>query len=196
MRASQRYYYRLMSNSMPGFVDPYKMAKKQQALQGTVAVASMLRVTKLLASDDGELAYSLLFDVDADDCCYISGKLEGKLLMNCQRCLQDFWHEIDCSFKVSPVPNDEAAKELASDYEPVIIEDAKLDPAELLEEELILVMPIVAMHHLNDKSCKETAKILEDKVQESTNPFRVLQELKLKKNGQQAGDKNGSTTES
>jgi len=196
MRASQRYYYRLMNNSMPRFVDPYKMAKKQQALQGTIAVASMLRVTKLLASDDGELAYSLLFDVDEDGCCYISGKLQGKLLMRCQRCLQNFWQEIDCAFKVSPVANDEEAKELASDYEPVIIEDAKLDPADLIEDELILVMPLVAMHQISEQGCREAAKILDDKVQESTNPFRILQELKLKKNGQQAGDKNGSTTES
>lgn len=178
---------------MPGFVDPYRMAKNKQTMQGSIPVARMLRATKLLASDSGELTYSLLFDADNDGCCYIAGELHGALMMRCQRCLQTFLKEIKCSFKVSPVLNDAEAKELASDYEPVIVEDDKLEPASLIEDELILALPIVVMHEIDQQGCK---KILADKTQELTSPFQVLQELKLNKKGQQAGDKNGSTTES
>jgi len=193
MGPCQRYHYRLMSNSMPGFVDPHRMAKNKQSLQGTIPVASMTRAVKLLASDEGELTYSLLFDADEDGCCFISGELQGKFSMRCQRCMQTMVKELKCSFKVSPVLNDEQAKALASDYEPVIVADDKLEPASLIEDELILAVPIVVMHEVNESGCVDSYAA---KAQEPANPFRILQELKLKNKGQQAGDKNGSTTES
>mgnify|MGYP000573662146 CR=1 FL=1 len=181
---------------MSGFVDPYKLAKRQQSMQGSFPVASMQRATKLLASDQRELTYSLMFDIDEDNCCFIKGELRAVLTMRCQRCMQTFEQELNCNFKVSPVPNDEAAKGLSVVYEPVVVFDAKLDPAELIEDELILALPIVAMHDIEDVACKNATELLADKAQNLVNPFQVLQDLKLNKKGQKAGDKNGSTTES
>lgn len=193
MRPRQRYYYRLMSNSMTGFVDPLKMAKMGQSLHGVIKVAAMPRVIKLLASNEGEVAYSLEFSNDEDGRCFIVGSISGGLSMNCQRCLATFVHEIECSFTVSPVLNDEEARVLTKEYDPVIVVDAKLALDELIEDELILALPIVVMHDQNHPNCKE---LVTTKEQELTNPFQILQELKLKKNGQQAEDKNGSTTKS
>lgn len=183
-----------MSNSMPGLVDPYKLAKRQQRLQGSIPVALMLRALNLLASDRGEVAYSLMFAHDAQGCCFISGQLQAKVVMRCQRCLRDFEQQLDCDFKVSPVADDEAAKNLSLEYEPILVMDAKLELGELIEDELILAMPIVALHAVDDEACKHTTETLSDKEQDLVNPFKILQELKLKNNDQEAENINGSTT--
>ena len=64
IRASQRYHMRLMSNCMPGTVEPYKLAAAQQSLQGELALSSMSRVAKTLVSDQGNLVYQLSFATD------------------------------------------------------------------------------------------------------------------------------------
>jgi uncharacterized protein len=182
--ASQRYDYRLMNNSTSGFIDPYKMAKHKQALEGKIAVASMSRANKLLDSEQGEVEYKLLFDIDQDKICYIAGEFESDLKMRCQRCLQVFSQKITGSFKVSPLKADEDAKDLPDPYEPVLVVDGKIFPAELVEDELILALPIVPMH---TEDC--VGKKLQD-LEAPANPFKILQTLKVdvKKKGQQAED--------
>lgn len=185
MRASQRYYYRLMSNCMPGLVEPYKMAAKQQVLDGELALSSMLRVSKGLASQQGNLAYKLGFLTDQQGLCVISGELHGLLNVRCQRCMQTFNQIVGCTFAVSPVKDDMAAKDLPDEYEPVILVDGKVDLPELIEDELILAMPIVAMHAENDSACIQPQVETQQAQAELKNPFQVLQALKFNNKGKQ-----------
>ncbi len=185
-----------MSNSAQGLLDPYKMAKRHQSVQGEIALKDMVRANKLLATDDGAVEYSLKFAEDADGICVISGELSGAVTVCCQRCMQNFVQLVHGEFKLSPVVDDKATKLLANDYEPVLLADGKFDPNELLEDELILALPIVAMHQEGSLACKTTASgYVESRVQEPEveNPFQVLQTLKVKtlklnKNGHQPGD--------
>ncbi len=166
-----------------GFVDPYKMAKNGQTVQGKLALSSMLRANKMLAADTGDLTYELVFSSDAERACFVSGKLDAQLTVCCQRCLQNFALPLAHEFEVTVVNNDADAKLLINDYEPVVIEQGKLYPTELIEDELILALPLVPMHQ---ELCVEYTKTEE---QELRNPFQVLQKLNVKKKGQQAGDK-------
>jgi uncharacterized protein len=174
-----------MSISASGSVDPYKLAKREQGLQGKLAIASMLRASKLLAADEGEISYDLAFAMDTDNLCVITGKLQGEVTFCCQRCLQTYTQAIDDEFVVSPVANDSEAKLLPSMYEPVVIQDGALYVVDLVEDELILALPIVAMH--DAAICKPTNSNMQD-TEQNLNPFQVLQEFKLKKNGHKAED--------
>ena len=187
-----------MSNSTTVFVDPYKMAKRHETMQDTIAVASFGRVTKLLANDTGTIKYHLSFGVDSEGVSYIDGKLNGFLTFCCQRCLQAFTYELNCDFAVSPVVNDSEAKLLPSSYEAVLMQDGKLDVIELLEDELILALPLVAMHAEDAPECKKSIDVsVEEKGEQTHQPFSVLSTLKLNNKGQVAEDsKNGSTTKS
>lgn len=180
--------------------DPYKLARKQYIAHGKAALVDMVRVGKLLAKGDGELEYSLSFALDVDGVCFITGRIHGPLAMRCQRCLQIFCHNMQSEFIVSPVLNDGEDRLLSSEYEPVIIHDNKLDIMELLEDELILALPQVPMHNIEDANCKRAFAVtykVEYEAQEMRHPFQVLQKLNLKKNGQMAEDnQNGGTTES
>lgn len=181
-----------MSNSTTVFVDPYKLAKRHETMQDIVAVARLPRVNKLLASETGTVQYHFNFGVDSENVNYIEGKLSGSLTFCCQRCLQPFTYDLASSFAVSPVVSDSEAKLLPDSYEPVLINDGKLDPIELLEDELILALPLVAMHAEDAPECKKSAEIpvegSDDTMPKTHQPFSVLSTLKLNKKGQSAED--------
>jgi uncharacterized protein len=182
-----------MINSTPGFIDPYKLAKNGQALHGKVAIADMLRANQSLTSADGEVEYNMAFATDTEGYCVITGDLETKLHMRCQRCLQEFVTKVQSTFAISPVADNKEAKLLPDYYDPVILEDAKLYPAELVEDELILAMPIVPLHEVGAVGCVEIvgSTVAEVPRQEPANPFKVLQALKVtvENKGQLAEDK-------
>lgn len=176
---------------MPGSIDPHKLAKNQQSLQGKIEVATMERVCKLLANTQGIVNYSMQFSQDTEGYTCIAGKLDCILTQLCQRCLREFTQAITSSFLISPVKNDADAKQLPGEYEPVtLLMDGKLNPVEIIEDELILALPIVPMHPYGAAECIEMAEEpVEDKAQELNNPFQVLQKLNVKKKGQKAEDK-------
>lgn len=161
------------------------MAKRHTTLQDKVAVANLQRANKLLASDAGDVVYQFDFSTDLEDLCVIHGELHGLLTMCCQRCLQNFKREVRCEFIVSPVKDDAAAKSLPSGYEPIILQGGMFDVLELLEDELILGLPIVAVHDENELDCIQSIGIVE---QEVNRPFQVLHTLQLNKKSQAAED--------
>ena len=61
-----------------------------------------------------------------------------------------------------------------------------------MEDELILALPIVAMHDVGALECKKSIDIsieqIEDSVQKLNQPFSILRTLKLSKNSQSAED--------
>jgi uncharacterized protein len=161
------------------------MAKRHMTLQDKVAVADLHRANKLLAAEDGDVTYHFDFSTDVEELCVISGELHGLLTMCCQRCLKNFKREVRCKFVVSPVKDDAEAKLLPNGYEPIILQDGKFDTLELLEDELILGLPIVAAHDDNELGCIQSIGIVE---QEVNRPFQVLQALQLNKKSQSAED--------
>ncbi len=176
---------------MPGFIDPYNLAKHGQSLQGRLPVAAMERALASLASDQGEIAYNLSFRADVDGLCVISGEFTGQVTMRCERCLKNYIANISGEFVVSPVANDDAAKKIVDSYDPVIATDGKIFPSELIEDELILALPIMPLHYAGDQDCAELlAEPDESQPLSVANPFQILQTLKVnvKKEGQQAED--------
>ncbi len=164
-----------------GLVDAYKLAKRQDVRQGTIDPSSMQRLNKLLASNVGQITYRLEFRIE-DELCVIVGEFDGWLTLRCQRCVKPFKYVVGKkTFSVSPVATDAEAKNLPKDYEPVLMYNGRVDVHELVEDELILALPIVAMHDRGSVNCKQDAET-EYVQQEAEHPFSVLQTLKLNKN--------------
>ncbi len=142
----------------------------------------MARMEKLVAGTDGEVEYTINFATDADGRAFINGALHSQITMCCQRCLRLFKMPVSSDFVVSPVVDDTQAKDLPAEYEPVSLHAGKLDIEELIEDELILVMPLMAMHDEQDPNCQQATISAEttDIMQDKKNPFQILQKLKLK----------------
>lgn len=166
-----------MSSRPPKQLDPWRVSEQGLAYSGVVELADFSRLTPLLARQEGVVSYTSRFSRDRIERPMITGHVEVTLWQTCQRCLQDVAIQVDSDFQLVVVQGLDEAEALSEEFDPLLAEDAEIDLLDLLEEELLLSLPVVALH----EAC-HTRQYDEDDEPISTesleNPFRVLQELK------------------
>lgn len=170
--------------SLPITVDPLKFADQGIELVGSIPLSKLPRVSELLVVSEGEVDAALVFGRDEQNIRTLSGTLDCDLTMVCQRCLGPVVKTIHDEFVLGIVLSDEHAKNLPKIYEPLIVEPDDMALAEILDEELLLSVPMYAYH--DSKDCKvDTSAVnqLGDEGEEETkpNPFEVLSKIKFDK---------------
>jgi uncharacterized protein len=174
----------MLNNNLPTFVDAARFAEKGANLHGTLAIKDMPRLLSSLASQDGEVVVDANFGIDKQGIKFIKGSVKALVYVLCARCLEVFVQEIISDFSYGVVDTDAKAKKLPAHYEPVLMTTENLNVLEMVEDELIINLPIVPKH--DPKFCKiqMPVVVLEDPkaAQETkkTNPFSVIESLKVK----------------
>lgn len=168
-----------MIDHLPDCLDLYAMAEAGRELRGRVKLASLSRVLPLLASDAGELDVVLELGRDEDGIHTLCGSLNGRLVMQCQRCLEPMDYPLATSFRLGLVFSQEAAGELPERYEPLLVTREPTVLAEVISEEVLLALPIVPMHD-ELTECHALANEYAPAAAERENPFAVLAQLKQK----------------
>lgn len=105
-------------------------------------------------------------------------------MLECQRCLEVYSHPLSVEFKLVLVQSEAEAEHLADEYEPLLTDREQIRTAELIEDELMLALPIVAMH-ANEDDCsvqldRQQGMADEAAEQHKPNPFEALKALKRK----------------
>lgn len=142
----------------------------------------MERLCGLLADDTGEVTVRLDFGIDEEGIRRVSGRLTAELRLVCQGCLEPMTYTVEASVSLAVVGNEAQAEQLPERYEPLMTEAQEpLFLQDIVEDELILALPIVARHPQGQ--CAATgavggvnANAGEDGPRE--NPFAVLAGLK------------------
>ena len=104
----------------------------------------------------------------------LTGQLETSLELECQRCLKALELPIALDFSLMIDASDEMVNE--SSVDSLYSDDGTIDIAEVVEDELILAIPLVAMHE--NTACNENWQVSESETVIKDNPFAVLQQLK------------------
>ena len=165
---------------MPEHIDPYRFAEQKLHLQGIVLLAEMSRLQSNLCSNEGKVTADLRFSVDEQGVKFVKGHLQSTLTLSRQRCLEPFQYDIVSDFKLGIVNTLEEANELSAQYEPVLTKEGLLAVRDLIEDELILNLPIIAKHDLD--KCNVNLSPVEPMEKEiKKNPFQVLETLKKHK---------------
>ena len=73
-------------------------------------------------------------------------KVSGTLTLRCQRCLEPFRHELDESVNVAVADSDSLSSAVPAGFEPFELEEGRLQPARLIEDEIIVAIPLVPKH--------------------------------------------------
>ncbi len=75
------------------------------------------------------------------------GMMDVRVVLQCQRCLSEMTEDLSGPFSLVLVADEAAANKLPDDLEPVVMdEDGMLTPVALLEDELVLRVPVVPRH--------------------------------------------------
>ena len=168
---------------LPKQVDPVKSATICSEYRGVMLTKDMPRLLDSVADIAEEIDIELKFNKDEQGLTYFYGHMATSASLLCQRCNNVFAHQIDVSFCFSPVQgtDNKDQDELPDAYEPVEVDDqGEINLIQTFEDELILSLPIVALHAEEDCQVKrdEMSYGIIEPADERPNPFAVLKELK------------------
>ncbi|PKF50343.1 23S rRNA accumulation protein YceD [Enterovibrio nigricans] len=168
---------------LPLKVDPFKCAQKRLDYDGIFVVKQLERLAESTKGVISDCEVKLSFDVDAQGMKTLSGSAKVDVNLECQRCWEVFPHHCEIEFIYSPVFNEDQVGNLPDAYEPALVdENGEINLLHLIEDELIVALPQVAMHEVSD--CKvDTDGMVYGEIplaDERPNPFAVLKNFKQK----------------
>ena len=170
---------------LPATIDPIQLAERGARLTGTLPLKSMPRLTQTCRDDAGDVFVDLRFERGEGERVYLMrGTLHASLRVTCQRCLE----AMDLSIDASPwllLMRPEAGRDRLDDETDILVVDKPLSLNALVEDELLLALPMVPTHDMSE--CPASAYVGKemggrDGVEErKTNPFAALGKLKKTK---------------
>src|SRR5688572_2132280 len=178
--ASARSILRLMSANLPEMLDAWRMVTARRGVEGRLPLSALTRLRDSLLDTEGEVRFALDFDRDELQVPYVELRIEAGLPLECQRSLERFLLPVNIVQRLGLIRDEADEAALPPGYEPLLVpEDGMLRPSELVEDELILAIPVVPMAPGTDAMERDWPA--EQAEQERANPFAALAALKHKK---------------
>ena len=157
-----------------------KEVSQNDYFEGEIEFSEMQRLTDLLYQEDPQ-QYGLVnskfeFKRSEYDVPMLTGNVSASLVIVCQRCLGRLDIVIDSEFQFLIDADDDLID--TSNLDSLISDNGCIDIIEVVEDELILGIPLVGKH--DDDSCNEhwQTSVLQTDVAVKENPFSVLKTLK------------------
>lgn len=167
---------------IPEHVDPFRYAEQGLSLDGIVKLTEMQRLAASLMDKNAIVTVNLKFGMDEQKITYLNGHLETSLSLQCQRCMEPLVYEIISDFSLGIVSTLDEANNLPEQYEPAMAVEGNLALRDLIEDEIILNLPIIPKHE--PEQCKVKLPLTDSGWEQGKgkNPFHVLESLKQKRN--------------
>ncbi|MCK5728198.1 MAG: DUF177 domain-containing protein [Methylococcales bacterium] len=165
-----------MLGRLPNFIDPHAFADKRRQLSGDIALNQFSRLSDVLSDDQGSVNIQLSF-LKNRRLSLIQGDIQTELRVDCQSCLKIMTLPLAVSINLAVVESLAQAEKLASEYDPLIVNEKKISLINVIEDELLLAIPDFPRHeHLCLEPAKQTDVI--ETTTEPNNPFSILAQLK------------------
>ena len=172
----------MLTSALQERLDVRKLATQEACFEGGSDLASLNRFKQALVNDSGKVDYRIKFYLNESYRPRVEGELKGNVQLACQRCMQPMPWQVNASFDVAIVLSEEQLKHVPKEEEAITAEDGEIVILELMEDELLLALPIVQYHPENGCNVQlEWGKNEVEPVVEKTakdNPFKILETLK------------------
>ena len=122
-----------------------------------------------------ECRYTLEFGRDASNQAYVEVSADAELPLLCQRTLERYLHRVRLVQQLGLITSEAQEDALPEQMEPLLVPESGEMPAiDLVEDELILALPVVPINP--DSTLPDAFRAEEE--EEKQNPFGVLSQLK------------------
>ncbi|MCR5885736.1 DUF177 domain-containing protein [Rhizobacter sp. J219] len=168
----------------PSKLDVEALAKAGETLDGVWPVADLERLaaSAVAGAATGEVSWQVQGEHrpmrGGQPQVWLHLKADTRVMLECQRCLQPVPVEVNAARSFLFVQGENAAAELDADSEDDVLALTRaLDLKGLVEDELLLELPLVPRHEI----CPEPLQVAAEEsaeVEEKPNPFAVLASLK------------------
>jgi uncharacterized protein len=157
--------------------DAFAFARDGRVLEGTLPISELERLHDLLVEVVGEVAFRLQGFKGERGEPMLQLEISGMLPLACQRCLDAVPYDLDVDSLLELVPEgaELSEDELEDDTRDFLPVERELDVAELVEDEILLALPVAPRH---EKCGLPGAADAGERI----NPFAALSGLKGKPN--------------
>jgi DUF177 domain-containing protein len=172
------YYTRPMSPPWSKPLDVDRLSKAEADIAFAVPLAELSRLRAQLASVEGEVRGTVHFRRRAG-IAVAELTLNGTARLVCQRCLEAMKLGVEATVEVGLVATEADVSRVPEELEPVLAPDGHISVGELVEEELLLTLPIVPLHPDADPCVASASAPLakSEHEEETQRPFEQLAEL-------------------
>ncbi|MGB5275959.1 MAG: YceD family protein [Gammaproteobacteria bacterium] len=165
-----------MQKKLPETIDFLKQVEKNASYECVWPVSRFERLGDVVHDNSGKVTARLRFGISAGTRC-LDGYVQADLELRCDRCLKPVKQHIESGFRFGLVTSEEEANMLPKEFEPLIVTGSEVSLLDLVEDELLLSLPIVAKH---EEECSEILQQHkeDDEAQHDTyRPFAALKDL-------------------
>ncbi|MEX2500070.1 MAG: YceD family protein [Wenzhouxiangellaceae bacterium] len=138
-----------MSRDFPDWIDAERAAQAGRRFAGEARIEWMPRVSDLLdePAPDAVIGFEVAASLEASsgigNIVRLSVHVHGSVPMTCQRTLKRYRQPIDSRSTVAIVASESELAGLPEDLEPKLVPEGRLKLVELVEDELLLALPLV-----------------------------------------------------
>ncbi len=164
-----------MSRRLPEFVEPLRLAGLGRSVKGRLPVDRLRRLGKSLHGTDGEVNVELDFGSDAQGRPQLLGRISARLEVLCQRCLTVMALPVEANVCLYLAAAEAEEVDTPEGGETLVVGDQPMRLADIVEDELILGLPLVPMH--DEDTCKVPRNYAtggDEKGLEGHHPFALL----------------------
>lgn len=132
-------------------IDSLEFARRQGTWSGSLQLGTLPRLVEMLHDASGSLEFEVSGETAGGELC-LAVKLGGTLPLTCQRCLGVLFFALDVRSRIvlvepgAPWPDDGQAGGLEDEACDAIEASRELDLFPLLEEEILLALPLAPRH--------------------------------------------------
>ncbi|WP_374261783.1 DUF177 domain-containing protein [Zoogloea sp.] len=156
-------------------IDLRALARDGRRLEGKVPVSALGRVAGSVLEPSGTVAFGFQGEQDGEGKLHVDLQIHGELVLQCQRCLEALVWPCEVENRLLLLRPGEAPPEdeLENDAEDALEVEPLTDLLALVEDEVLLALPLVPRHENCDPPVKAG-------VDEEISPFAVLRQLRGK----------------
>jgi uncharacterized protein len=178
LRTVDTYYTRPMSPPWSKPLDVDRLSEAEADIDFAVPLAELPRLRSQLSSVGGEVRGHVHFGRKAG-VAVAELTMSGTARLVCQRCLEAMELPVEATARVGLIAAEADASRVPEDLEPVLAREGRISVGELVEEELLLTLPIVPLHADADACVVAPAAplVTNERAEETQRPFERLGEL-------------------
>ena len=126
--------------------DLMALADRGAVLEGSIELDKLARLGQLLNASDGSVSARIALNRGYDGTLQLQLEYSARLELLCQRCLEPLVHEVNDCVDFAVAETEESLGVLPRGTDLIALEGERLRPATLLEDELIVSLPLVPRH--------------------------------------------------
>ena len=158
-----------MSADLPETVDVWRLVVARRVFEGRLPLSAMPRLGEVLQSTQGDADYVMEFGRDAFQVPFVALRVEAGL--------QVFNEPVQLEQRFGLIRDEADEAALPPGYEALLVpEDGILRPADLVEDELLLAVPLVPVAPGSEAVERDWPVSADEEAR--ANPFAALQALK------------------